>query len=165
MIGKVKKVFCDKVCPVMTAKTKDEFMKARKMLNEKYWKYTTTSKATLPKLDVDVAFVPNPRKYHGTPGQRLSTLREIIAKERILEFKPYMETLNMIMCSQCRECHIESKAVTDKLMYECSSCKKRGEPDYYIKNNLHPIWYLVDDDGNYTLDESGDKVVQCNIPE
>ena len=165
MIGEAKKVFRDKVCPMMTAKRKDDFKKARRSLNEKYWKYTRTSKATLPKLSVDVAFVPHPRKYRGTPGQRLPTLREIIAKERILEFEHYMETLNMFMCSQCRECHIESKAVTDKLMYECKSCKKRAEPDYYIKNNLSPVWYLVDDDGNYVLDDNGDKVVQYHIPE
>ncbi len=43
--------------------------------------------------------------------------------------------------------------------------KKRDEPDYYIKNNLHPVWYLVDDDSNYVLGESGDKVVQYHIPE
>ena len=164
-IGEAKKVFRDKVCPMMTAKTKDEFNKARRSLNKKYWNYTKTSKATLPKLSVDVAFVTDPRKYRGTPGQRLPTLREIIAKERILEFEHYMETLNMFMCSQCRECHIESKAVTDKLMHECKSCKKHAEPDYYIKNNLHPVWYLVDDDGNYVLDDNGDKVVQYHIPE
>ena len=129
-IGEAKKVFRDNVCPMMTAKTKDEFNKVRRSLNVKYWKYTRTFKATLPKLSVGVEFVPNPRKYRGTPGQRLPTLRGIIAKERNLEFEYYMETLNMFMCSQCRECHIESKAVTDKLMYECKSCKKRGEPDY-----------------------------------
>jgi hypothetical protein len=98
VIGEAKKVFRDKVCPIMTAKTKDEFKKARRSLNVKYWKYTRTSKATLPKLSVDVAFVPDTRKYRGTPGQRLSMLREIIAKERILEFEHYMETLNIFMC-------------------------------------------------------------------
>ena len=69
------------------------------------------------------------------------------------------------MCSQSRECHIESKAVIDKLMYECKSCKKRAEPDYYIKNNLHPVWYLVDDDSSYILDKNGGKVVQYHIPD
>ena len=164
-IGEAKKVFRDNVCPMISAKTKDEFKKARKRLNEKYWKYTRTPKATLPKLSVDVEFVPDPRKYRCTPEQRLPTLREIIAKDKILEFEHYMETLNMFMCSQCKECHIEAKAVTDNLMYTCKSCKKRGEPDYYIKNNLHPVWYLVDDDGNYVLDENGDKVAQYHIPE
>ena len=80
VIGEAKKVFRDKVCPMITAKTKDEFKKARRSLNVKYWKYTRTYKATLTKLSVDVAFVPNPRKYSGTPGQWLPTLREIIAK-------------------------------------------------------------------------------------
>ena len=58
-IGEAKKVFRDKVCPMMTAKTKDKFNKARRSLNVKYWKYTRTSKATLPKLSDDVAFVPD----------------------------------------------------------------------------------------------------------
>ena len=165
MIGKAKKVFHDNVCPMMTAKTKDDFKKAQKSLNNKHWRYTRTSKATFPELSVDMAFVPDPRKYRGSPGKRLPTLRQIIAKESILQFEHYMETLNMFMCSKCRECKIESKTVTDKLMYECKSCQKRGDPDYYIKNNLHPVWYLVDDDGNYVLNESGCKVVQYHIPE
>ena len=65
----------------------------------------------------------------------------------------------------CRECTIESKPVADGLVYECTSCQKRGDPDYYIKNNLHPIWYLVDDDGNYVLNENDEKDIQYHIPE
>ena len=75
MIGEAKKVFHDKVCPIMSAKTKDKFKKARKRLNDKYWHYTRTSKATLPTLSDDVAFVPDPRKYRCPPGQRLPTIR------------------------------------------------------------------------------------------
>ena len=36
MIGEAKKVFHDKVCPMMTVKTKDDFKKAQRSLNEKY---------------------------------------------------------------------------------------------------------------------------------
>ena len=61
-----KKVFYHKVCPMMTAKTKDDFKKARKRLNDKHWRYTKTSKATFPELSVDMAFVPDPRKYRGS---------------------------------------------------------------------------------------------------
>ncbi len=35
MIGEAKKVFHDKVCPMMTSKTKDEFKKAQISLNKK----------------------------------------------------------------------------------------------------------------------------------
>ena len=69
MLSKAKKVFRNKVCPMMTAKTKDDFKKAQRSPNEKYWKYTSTSKATLPKLSIDVTFVPDPHKYRGTPGK------------------------------------------------------------------------------------------------
>ena len=37
MIGEAKKVFRDKVCPMMTSKTKDEFNMALRRLHEKYW--------------------------------------------------------------------------------------------------------------------------------
>ena len=102
MIVKAKKVFHDKVCPMILAKTKDEFKKARKRLSDKYLNYTQK---------------PHPHKYCGSSKKPLPTLREIITRERILEFEHYTETLNMFMCSKCRECNIESKAVTDKLMY------------------------------------------------
>ena len=36
MIGESKKVFHDKVCPMISAKSQDEFKKAHKRLNEKY---------------------------------------------------------------------------------------------------------------------------------
>ena len=43
-IGKAEKVFCDKVCPMMTAKTKDEFMNIKKRINKRYWSYIRTAK-------------------------------------------------------------------------------------------------------------------------
>ena len=70
----------------------------------------------------------------------------------------------MFMCTGCKECHIESKPATSDLTYACKDCKKRKDPDYCIKNNLHPVWYLVDDKNNYVLDENGKRVVQYHIP-
>ena len=78
--GEAKKVFQDQVCPMMTAKTKEEFTKARHSLNEKCLNHIKTSKAVL-KLRVDVDFVPDPRKCTGTPGQKLPAVREILARE------------------------------------------------------------------------------------
>jgi len=163
-IGEAKKVFRDQVCPMMTAKTKNEFMKAKRNINDKYNKYIKTSKAVL-KLRRHVHFIPDPRKYNGTPGQKVPTVREILAKEKILQFEHEMESLNMFMCTGCKECHIESKPATSDLTYVCKACNKRNDPDYYIKNNLHPVWYLVDDENNYVLDENGKRVVQYHIPE
>ena len=163
-IGEAKKVFRDQVCPMMTEKTKSEFMNAKKKINEKYWNYIKTSKAVL-KLRRHVNFIPDPRKYNGMTGQKVPTVREILAKEKILQFEYEMESLNMFMCTGCKECHIESKPATSDLAYVCKACNKRNDPDYYIKNNLHPVWYLVDDENNYVLDENGKRVVQYHIPE
>ena len=92
-------------------------------------------------------------------------MREILAREKILQFEHEMESLNMFMCTGCKECHIESKPATSDLTYVCKACNKRKDPDYYINNNLHPVWYLVDDENNYVLDENGKRVVQYHIPE
>ena len=100
-IGESKKVFHDKACPMISAKTQDEFKREQKRLSDKCWNYTRKSKTTLPKISDDVAFVPHPHKYRSSPAKRLPTLREIIARERILEFEHYTETLNMFRCSTC----------------------------------------------------------------
>ena len=49
-IGEAKKVFCDQVCPMIMFKIKEEFKKAQRSINGKYWDYITIIKATLSKL-------------------------------------------------------------------------------------------------------------------
>ena len=163
-IGEADKVFQDKVCPMMTAKTKSEFVKAKKTIDKKYSRYISTAKPVL-NLKRDVYFIPDPCKYNGLHGQKSPTAREILAREKILQFEHDMESLNMFMCPECKECHLESKPPTNNLMDTCRACNKRKDPDYYINNNLHPVWYLVDDDNNYILDGNGKKVVQYHVPE
>ena len=36
---------------------------------------------------------------------------------------------------------------------------------FFIRNNLHPVWYLLDNDGNHVKDANGNKVLQFHIPE
>ena len=43
-IGESKRVFRDKVCPMILAKTQDEFKGERKRLSKKYWNHTRKSK-------------------------------------------------------------------------------------------------------------------------
>ena len=52
-IGEAEKVFRDKVCPIMTAKTKAEFVKTKRKINKKYWNYVMKAKPVL-KLKGDV---------------------------------------------------------------------------------------------------------------
>ena len=104
-IGEATKVFQNQVCPMMTAKTKSEFMTAKRNIHDKYLKYIKTNKAVL-KLRRDVHFIPDPRKYNGTPGRKVPTMREILAREKILQFEHEMESLNMFMCTGCKECSV-----------------------------------------------------------
>ena len=47
IIGEAQKVFRDQVCPMLTAKTKEEFKKAQKIVTDKYRNYMKTNKARL----------------------------------------------------------------------------------------------------------------------
>ena len=40
--------------------------------------------------------------------------------------------------------------------------KKKG---YWLKNNLQPIWYERAGDGNFRLDEAGEKIIRYDVPE
>ena len=48
MIGKSREVFHDKVCPMISAKTRNEFKTARNRIRDNYWRYSTTSKTLCP---------------------------------------------------------------------------------------------------------------------
>ena len=51
-----------------------------------------------------------------------------------------------------------------KDIYTCKKCLKRKENDYYLRNNLHPVWFEVNKDGSYKLDEAGKKIPHFEIP-
>ena len=97
MISEKEKVFLDQVCSMMTAKTREEFERAKKVIQRKYNHYMKASKPVI-KLRVDSEFILDPRKYSCTPYKRLPTMRDILAKEKILQFEHDMESLTMFMC-------------------------------------------------------------------
>ena len=164
-IGKAAEIFHDKECLMVTSKTKVEFIKHRDTMRRNYRNYIKTPKATLDNFRVNTELLPHPHKYGRGPSSRFPTNREIIAKERILTFEHYMASLNVFKCSVCLECEIREKPLDNNPDYICPSCTRRKDPTYYTDNNLHPVWYLVDDEGNYVLDDNGNKAAQYNIPE
>ena len=164
-IGKGPEKFRDKVTPMLTATTKKEFLTSHKSLRRTYNDHFKKKKAYLKNFNVDTEFYPDFRKYGRREDQTMPTNREFVAKERILTFEQYMASLNVFKCSVCLECRIETKDTLDGLVHRCSSCKKRNDDNYYINNNLHPVWYLINDDGSYVRDENGKKIPQYHIPE
>ena len=86
-------------------------------------------------------------------------------KEQILTFEEYLSSLNILKCSVCLECKIEAKPLSDDTNYICNKCTTRKDPDFFLRNNLHPVWYLVNDEREYVLDTKGAKIPQYHIPE
>jgi hypothetical protein len=43
-------------------------------------------------------------------------------------------------------------------------CHMRKDPDYFMKYNLHPVWFEVNKDGSNKLDSSGKKNPNFGIP-
>jgi hypothetical protein len=53
----------------------------------------------------------------------------------------------------------------DQESYICKKCRKRKDNDYYLNNNLHPVWFEVNEDGSHKLDEAGEKIPHFEIPQ
>jgi hypothetical protein len=83
--------------------------------------------------------------------------REILEKEQILEHEFMTNNLNIVKCNVCLECHIQNNDLPDQESYTCKKCRKRKDNDYYLNNNLHPVWFEVNEDGSHKLDEMGKK--------
>ncbi len=73
--------------------------------------------------------------------------REILVKEQILEHDFITNNLNIVKCNVCLECHIQNNVLPDHESYTCKKYHMRKDPDYYMKNNLHPVWFEVNKDG------------------
>ena len=156
---KVKK----NIVNMLKATTKKEFLSGKHAVYGRFDHHVKGGKAIL-NITLDVEIVPDPRKCNTRRKGKGLTNREIMTKEQILTFEHNMESLNVIKCSVCMECIILEMPPTTNSEFTCRPCKARRDPTFYLDNNLHPVWYLLDDDGNYLLGDDGKKVPQYHIP-
>jgi hypothetical protein len=57
------------------------------------------------------------------------------------------------------ECHIEDKQLKEgETTYICQKCQNRKDSKYFLRKNLHPDWYEVDDNGQFIKDKFGNKI-------
>ncbi len=103
-----------------------------------------------PKLTIfiDVEIAPDPRKYTNS-GQERHTEREIIVREQLLEHEFVKNNLNIQKCNICLECHIEKDIIMKQDSYTCKKYKDRNDPNLFIKYNMHPLWYEIEEDGSF----------------
>jgi hypothetical protein len=118
-----------------------------------------------PKLtiSINVELAPHPRKYTNS-GQEMPTEREIIVREQLLEHEFVTNNLNIQLCNICLECHIEKDVIIKQDSYTCKKCKVRNDPNHFIENNMHPLWYEIEDDGSFQIDSNGKKIPQFDRP-
>ncbi len=105
----------------------------------RYNRYVTTGAPRLS-ISIDVEIVPDPRKYANSI-QPMSTEREILVKEQILEHEFITNNLNIVKCNVCLECHIQNNVLPDHESYTCKN----------------PVWFEVNEDGSNKLDSPGKK--------
>ena len=121
---------------------------------------------------IDIQFMDNPN--HGVIGRSRETRRSRRTKEELIKFEYKMRTLQVTTCCVCRENKlIFPKGVAKDMPtlnsvgdHICDICKKNKcqENNKYLKENLHPIWYERDDEGNLKY-EDGEKVTRYDIPD
>ncbi len=100
-----------------------------------------------PKLtiSIDVELALDPKKYTNS-GQEMPSGKEIVVKEQLLEHKCVTNNLNIQKCNICLECHMEKDVMMKQNSFTCKKCKDRNDPNHFIKNNMHPLWYEIEDD-------------------
>lgn len=147
---------------IVSAKDLAEFKKTRNSMQDSY----TKSKRMRLGLRVPTEYVPDVRNHTHDPARLVQTQRERITKEAILKFEHEMKTLNIRKCIQCLENKIVRRLYDDSGLkdFVCPKCKERNDPNYYLHNNLHPVWYAKDDDGNDVVDRKGNRIPQFSIP-
>lgn len=158
----------EQIQSMMCAETKKDFQKIRNCLQDKFTRHMKAGKSILENFHLCTELLPDPRKYlcrsiYQNP--RRLTNRQRIAKEQILTFEHYLSSLNILKCSICLECHIEDQPARNENNFTCNKCSSRKDPNFFLDNNLHPVWYAIDNDGNYDCDENGNKIPQFHIPE
>ncbi len=75
-----------------------------------------------------------------------------------------MNNLNIQKCNICLECHIEKDVIMKQDSYICKKCKDRNDPNHFIKNIMHPLWYEIEEDGSFRMDLNGKKIPQFDRP-
>jgi hypothetical protein len=139
-IGKCKEVFqCvnGNQCKLLRAKSKKEFLNAKKNILLHYSRYMNSGAPKFT-ISIDVELALDPRKYTNS-GQEMPTEREIIVREQLLKHKFVMNSLNIQKCNICLECHIEKDIIIEQDSYTCKKCKDRNDQNHFIKNNIHPL--------------------------
>jgi hypothetical protein len=147
---------------ILTAKSRIDFFMAKKNILLQYNRYVKTGAPRLT-IPIDVEIVPDPRKYANS-NKPMTSQRKILVKEQILEHEFITNNLNIFKCNVCLECHVQSNVLPDQESYTCKKCCKRKDNDYYLNNNLHPVWFGVNKDGSHKLDEGGKKIPHFEIP-
>jgi hypothetical protein len=132
-IGKCKEVFqyFDRSqCELLRAKSKQEFLNAKKIILLRYSRYVNSGAPKLT-ISVNVEIAPDPRKYTNS-GQERPMEREIIVREQLLEHKFVTNNLNIQKCNICLECNIEKNVIMNQDSYTCKKYKDRNDPNHFI---------------------------------
>ncbi len=112
---------------------------------------------------IPTELAPNPKKY--IDKSNLPTKQSILAKEEILRQNFHTNNLNVTKCELCLELQIvDTQSQQRKEARTCQKCQSRKNSMYYLRNNLHLVWYEVSDNGELIRDKDGNKVLHFERP-
>ena len=115
------------------------------------------------KIAIETDLVPNPKNYFNNAMRPTNCM--ILLKEETLKHEFYINSLNIKTCEICLECHIEDKQLKEEeTTYVCQKCQNRKDPKYFLTNNLHAVWYEINDNGQFIKDKYGNKIPHFERP-
>ncbi len=108
-------------------------------------------------ITIPTELVPYPKNC--IDKTNLHTKCIIRVNEKILKHEFQTNSLKVIKCEICLELQIlDKQSQQSKEPHTCQKCQSRKDPMYFLKNNLHPVWYEVSDNGEFIRDKDGNKV-------
>jgi uncharacterized protein YbaR (Trm112 family) len=159
----------DRMPSLLEVSSLGELESAKKNLKRNISSYKTTKYVELNLPDERKVQFIDPAGRNETNTNREQTL-----EEKMLMMEHTMKCLSILVCPSCRENIMVSNpseytksrtfVPNAKQKATCERCKKLPRPDHYLYNNLHPIWYEHDDEGNLILDSKGKPIIHYEIP-
>ncbi len=132
-----------------------KFLKAKKNIDRWCTRYEQR-KAPMLKISCIAKFIPSPKNYPENTFR--PTNQMIMVNEQILEHEFNTNNLNIVKCETCMEWQILVNVKEDQSIYTCKKCQNRKDPMYFLRNNLHPVWYEMDIDGKYAKGLDGNRI-------
>lgn len=149
-----------------TVQTKEAFTLSVKRSNAVIAQRKSAGVYHMAHLGAAFQLIPHLQMLHSEDGFSSETNRSRIGIEEGCLMDHRMSTLHLMVCQVCHTDRLMFSTVRLKNKHTCERCQREKlKDDYYLRENLLPIWYEHDMNGKKKIGKDGKFIVHENIPD